>query len=264
MVDYASLKVPELKKVLSERGLTTTGNKADLIARLTADDQRTKEKSAPAAEDEIDYSDDEPAVASEKAPEPTASAAPATAPAAEAPVEAPTTAPASEANSESEADAAAAPPATTDAATKEPTNATNLASLPSTDTAEEVRKRAERAKRFGIDDENALKRTERATRFGVEESQMTKMLDEALPERQPRKRGRENGNGGANKRQSMDRRGHNDRRNRYGGQRNHNNNRGGNIQGGNGGGQSKRTGALDDPSERAKAEARAKRFSSTA
>ncbi|PHH54758.1 hypothetical protein CFIMG_007785RA00001 [Ceratocystis fimbriata CBS 114723] len=252
MVDYASLKVPELKKVLSERGLPTTGNKADLIARLTADDQRTKEKSAPAAEDEIDYSDDEPAVASEKAPEP---AAPATAP---------TAAPASEAASEAAADAAAAPPAATDAATEEPTNATNPASLPSTDTAEEARKRAERAKRFGIDDEEVLKRTERATRFGVEESHITKMLDEALPERQSRKRGRENGNGGANKRQSMDRRGHNDRRNRYGGQRNHNNNRGGNRQGGNGGGQSKRPGVLDDPSERAKAEARAKRFSSTA
>ena len=37
--DYASLKVPELKKVLLERGLAQTGNKADLIARLKENDE---------------------------------------------------------------------------------------------------------------------------------------------------------------------------------------------------------------------------------
>ena len=36
--NYASLKVPELKKLLTERGLAQTGNKADLIARLEEND----------------------------------------------------------------------------------------------------------------------------------------------------------------------------------------------------------------------------------
>ena len=38
MADYASMKVPELKKLLSERGLAQGGNKADLIKRLQEDD----------------------------------------------------------------------------------------------------------------------------------------------------------------------------------------------------------------------------------
>lgn len=39
MSDYASLKVPDLKKLLSERSLPQTGNKADLIARLQENDK---------------------------------------------------------------------------------------------------------------------------------------------------------------------------------------------------------------------------------
>lgn len=41
MTDYASLKVPDLKKLLSERGLPQSGNKADLIARLQENDKST-------------------------------------------------------------------------------------------------------------------------------------------------------------------------------------------------------------------------------
>lgn len=49
MADYSSLKVPELKKLLTERGLPHTGNKADLIARLTDNDnQKTDANAAPA------------------------------------------------------------------------------------------------------------------------------------------------------------------------------------------------------------------------
>lgn len=44
-MEYSSLKVPELRKILQERSLPTTGNKADLVARLQEDD-KTK---APAA-----------------------------------------------------------------------------------------------------------------------------------------------------------------------------------------------------------------------
>lgn len=39
MADYASLKVPDLKKLLSERSLPQSGNKADLIARLQENDK---------------------------------------------------------------------------------------------------------------------------------------------------------------------------------------------------------------------------------
>ncbi len=38
MADYSQLKVPDLKKILQERGLVISGNKADLIARLQEDD----------------------------------------------------------------------------------------------------------------------------------------------------------------------------------------------------------------------------------
>ncbi len=38
MADYNSMKVPELKKLLNERGLVQTGNKAELIKRLQGDD----------------------------------------------------------------------------------------------------------------------------------------------------------------------------------------------------------------------------------
>lgn len=50
MADYASLKVPELKKLLAEKSLSQTGNKADLIARLVEDDKKnaTEEDSKPA------------------------------------------------------------------------------------------------------------------------------------------------------------------------------------------------------------------------
>ncbi|OAQ98917.1 hypothetical protein LLEC1_03184 [Akanthomyces lecanii] len=40
MADYASMKVPELKKLLAERKLAQTGNKADLIARLQEEDEK--------------------------------------------------------------------------------------------------------------------------------------------------------------------------------------------------------------------------------
>jgi SAP domain-containing ribonucleoprotein len=40
MADYSSHKVPDLKKILQERGLVISGNKADLIARLQEDDKK--------------------------------------------------------------------------------------------------------------------------------------------------------------------------------------------------------------------------------
>lgn len=50
MADYNSMKVPELKKLLNERSLPHTGNKADLIARLTENDrQQAANTAAPQA-----------------------------------------------------------------------------------------------------------------------------------------------------------------------------------------------------------------------
>jgi hypothetical protein len=49
MADYNSMKVPELKKLLTERGLPHTGNKADLIARLNENDKQKATASEPQA-----------------------------------------------------------------------------------------------------------------------------------------------------------------------------------------------------------------------
>jgi hypothetical protein len=49
MADYNGMKVPELKKLLNERGLTQAGNKADLIARLVENDKEQAKASEPSA-----------------------------------------------------------------------------------------------------------------------------------------------------------------------------------------------------------------------
>ena len=50
-VDYNSMTVPELRELLAERGLTVSGVKAELIARLEADDAGPSEE-APAESEE--------------------------------------------------------------------------------------------------------------------------------------------------------------------------------------------------------------------
>jgi SAP domain-containing ribonucleoprotein len=132
------------------------------------------------------------------------------------------------------------------------------------------------------------KKAERAKRFGVEESSadaadsIVKGLDAALPERRERKRGRGEDAGGNDqrgaKRQSTDGRrgGRNNNNNnnnnrggrdggRDGGRRDGGRRQGGGRDGGrqqqqNGGG--RKANILNDPAEKAKAEARAKRFAS--
>ncbi|KAJ4317906.1 hypothetical protein N0V84_007113 [Fusarium piperis] len=253
MAEYSSLKVPELKKLLAEKGLPQTGNKADLIARLQENDKKAESEAKPAEnkEDEISYSDDEvPA-------EPAAAAAAAASTAAPAPApEAPATEAAPSATEGAEEPAAEKPAETEAPAEPEKSYAIGLSSTAADD---EAKKRAERAKRFGLEeDEDAKKRAERAKRFGLDEKELASTLDSALPERS-RKRGRDRGDGEGNrstennrpgKRQSLDRR--NDRR------------RGGR------GGRGPRTETtretrsrgriLDDPAEKAKAERRAARF----
>ncbi|RMJ14494.1 hypothetical protein CDV36_005855 [Fusarium kuroshium] len=252
MAEYSSLKVPELKKLLAEKGLPQTGNKADLIARLQENDKKTESEAKPAEnkEDEISYSDDE--VPAEPAA-PAAAAAPEPAPAAEEPA----TEAAPVATEGAEEPAAEKPAETEKPAEPEKSYAIGLSSTAADD---EAKKRAERAKRFGLEeDEDAKKRADRAKRFGLDEKELASTLDSALPERS-RKRGRDRGDGEGKaatennrpgKRQSLDRR--NDRR------------RGG--RGGRGGARNESTrqtrsrgGILDDPAEKAKAEKRAARF----
>lgn len=125
--------------------------------------------------------------------------------------------------------------------------------LESTGVDEETRRRAERAKRFGLEEDNdAKKLAERAKRFGIDEKSLASSLDSALPER-PLKRGRGRGGDSSEgnrpgKRQSMDRRGGNRREGRGGGGRGGDDNA------------KRSTGILNDPAEKAKAEKRAARF----
>ena len=294
--DYASLKVPELKKLLSERGLAQTGNKADLIARLKDNDEASSASkparmfprrcsacsqrrrhplqrlpltscrpTAEAAEDEIDWDDDQPAEAEPKkaaAAAPTAAAAPGpeaqTAPAPEAQ--------AADAPAEQLSTAIDATPAVT--GTAGPELGQRLAA---TDAEEEAKKRAARAKRFGlVADEDAAapasdtgtqdeetKRAKRAQRFGLDSATLVKGLDAALPDR-PRKRGRAREGEGEGTQARAAKRATPDRRDgREGGRRG---GRGGRGERREGGGGRPTRGALDDPEEKRKAEARAKRF----
>lgn len=102
-------------------------------------------------------------------------------------------------------------------------------------------------------DDATQKLTERAKRFGIEDKQDVSGLDSALPER-PLKRGRGRGEGQGNrpdKRQSRDRGGE------RGGERRSTRNTRSNQASTR---DSKPSGILDDPTEKAKAEKRAARF----
>ena len=78
MPEYAKMKNAELEALLKERSLPSGGKKADMVDRLTKDDEK---KTAPAttkpaavnAEDEIDWDDD----GDEAAAAPATTAAPA-------------------------------------------------------------------------------------------------------------------------------------------------------------------------------------------
>ncbi|PSN69888.1 hypothetical protein BS50DRAFT_585393 [Corynespora cassiicola Philippines] len=225
MPEYAKMKNADLEALLKTRGLPTGGKKADMVDRLTKDDEKAAEPAAPAGaaavvhpEDEIDWDDDEPAK-----PAPAAEAAPAetTAPEAAATAKAGGTGqppnPQDVPNQVADID----PAATNDLAVKPPveeneTNAdgdtaTEETKAPPPDYSrglaastidEEIEKRKARAKRFGLNIENdeGLKKLERKKKFG--ETGPPQGMDEALPERErARKRGRDdNDDAGRNKR----------------------------------------------------------------
>jgi SAP domain-containing ribonucleoprotein len=285
MTDYNALKVPELKKELTARNLAVTGNKPDLIKRLQDDDE-AKGAGAGAAQNgefcaaapgcacrRMDYTDShnlatdtaEEEVEAPKAAAPTTASATAKAPESTAatPATKPITGTAAPAKATADTDATPAAPAFSQ-------------HLPPSSAKTEAEKRAARAKRFNIEpaaaDSEEAKKAERAGRFGLDNNQLTG-LDSALPER-PLKRGRERGDvggrgggaAGANKRAASGEpsavgggnvtgngaTGAGRGRGQKGG-------RGGREAGGAAAAPAKKS-ILDDPAEKAKAEARAKRF----
>ena len=279
MADYSQLKVPDLKKLLQERGLVISGNKADLIARLQESDKKSGTDageyslklalnpmsrmliSLAAGEDEIDWDEDD-----NKAT--TASATATVAASGQGQASNPTAVPNQKVDTDpakttdlkvtgvegvpTAADGAvAASGATASDAAPEPEAPKPDFSMgiAQTDAEKEAEKRAIRAKRFGITEDDEAKRlAERAKKFGLESKEaVVKGLDSALPERK-QKRGREDKQGGRSaKRQTPDRRTEASKANTAGAPT------------------KKPAGRiLDDPAEKAKAEARAKRFQAAA
>jgi SAP domain-containing ribonucleoprotein len=105
------------------------------------------------------------------------------------------------------ADPVAAKPAPAPAAEEAPKKDFAIG-IKQTDAEKEAEKRAARAKRFGItEDQEEKKKLERAKKFGTDKEVVVKGLDDALPERRA-KRGREGEKnaGRAAKRQTPDRR----------------------------------------------------------
>lgn len=219
----------------------------DKTATLTLD------RPAENKEDEISYSDDEATAAP-------AASKPEKAKAAEKPVEKPAAAAAAAAaaadTEEATKPAEEEKPAAEEEA-KEPAPSFAIG-LSSSTADEELKKRVERAKRFGTElDEETKKLAERAKRFGINDKELASGLDAALPERSlKRGRGRNEGDGNRpGKRRSQDRKGPSANERRSG--RNNKN------QGGNASGKPKFGSIIEDPAEKAKAEKRAARFAAS-
>lgn len=331
MADYSTQKVPDLKKLLSERGLVISGNKADLIARLQEDDAKKSGGAvtctsiplklrnsdyapshpfsqtrhtdvlchiAGAGEDEIDWDEDDnkPAEAT------TAPAAAAIAAGGVGQVNTPVAVPNQKAaidpstTSDLTVKQPEATPSTTEAAPaaeeekkeepkpEEPRKDYTLG-LVMSEAEKEAEKRAARAKRFGKKEpaadgeapakeqtEEEKKLEERAKKFGTAKPKEQEVvgvegLNSALPERRLKRErdGRDSRDGGRQaKRQTPDRRMEGQRRGGGGGgQQGQRGGRGGERRAGGGGGAAAGQGlkkVTDDPSEKAKAEARARRF----
>jgi SAP domain-containing ribonucleoprotein len=211
MPEYAKMKNAELEALLKERSLPATGKKADMVDRLTKDDEK---KSAPAtntnAEDEIDWDDDgDEAAAPAAKTEASVTTNEETIEKAGGEGQPPN--PQAVPNQVADID-----PAQTDDLTVQPPAEGGEEAKPeepkepapdftkglaATNLDEEIERRRKRAEKFGlkVEDDEGLKKLERAKKFG--ESAAPRGLDEALPERGPRKRGREGGDeAGDNKR----------------------------------------------------------------
>jgi len=199
MADYSKMKNAELEKLLKERGLPHTGKKAELVQRLQENDANGAKPAESKVEDEIDWDDEPVAADAKKATNEPAAAAieaggtgqaanPQAVPNQVADVDPAQTndlkveaVPATDATTTSEA-------APVEEAAKPPVDFTSGLKMATID--EEIAKRKARAKKFGIEEssDDALKALERAKRFGGAE--LSDRLNEALPDRKERKRGR--------------------------------------------------------------------------
>ncbi|KAK2836085.1 hypothetical protein FQN49_006699 [Arthroderma sp. PD_2] len=258
-VEYSKKTNAELVEILKSRGLSHTGKKADMVARLQEADKSASAPApiqpAPAAEDVIDWDDDaaEAPAATKEAPavpdEKTA-AEPVTTQAANvakpedksegAAVTATTEAGAAgvEATGDQATNGADKKAATEEKAAQKPA-VDFTRGLATTDLDAELAKRKARAAKFGIADEpevtESQKALERAKRFGTagaDEAARVKGLDEPLSTERPRKRGRgEDGESGRGKRRNLPGRGRGrgPRRGRNEGNRNGGNNNGGSV-----------------------------------
>jgi SAP domain-containing ribonucleoprotein len=206
MPEYAKMKNADLEALLKERSLPSGGKKADMVDRLTKDDEKTGSTAAPAepksavnAEDEIDWDDegdDATAEAAKPAPvtdEQTAATEPAT-----------------------DITAATTEPATTDDLSVQPAAETGevvieekmepapdyTRGLAATNIDDEIERRKKRALKFGTkpEDDEGLKKLERMKKFG--ETGQVQGLDEALPERQRKREREDKDDAGDNKRRN--------------------------------------------------------------
>lgn len=200
MADYTKMKNAELENLLKERGLPHSGKKAELVKRLQDHDSQDTGSTAAAApaknEDEIDWDDDADATNATTEPAAAAIAAggqgqppnPQAVPNQEAAIDPAETKDltVSEPDPESQ-------PAAEEAPAAEPAKpeVDFSAGIAKTTLEQEIEKRKARAKKFGIDEsaDETLKTLERAKRFGG--TDLPGRLNEALPERREKKRGRE-------------------------------------------------------------------------
>ncbi|KAF1354479.1 hypothetical protein EJ07DRAFT_132145 [Lizonia empirigonia] len=212
MPEYAKMKNADLEALLKERGLPHAGKKADMVDRLTKDDEKAGSSAAPAepksavnAEDEIDWDDDEPAKAAPAATEVTTNAETVEKAGGEGQPPNPQAVPNQVADIDPaktddlsvQAPAEGAAGTTEESKEPAPDYAQGLAA---TNIEDEIERRKKRALKFGtkIEDDEGLKKLERMKKFG--EKGQVQGLDEALPER-TQKRGREDkDDAGANKR----------------------------------------------------------------
>lgn len=282
--DYSKKTNAELVEVLKARSLPHTGKKAELVARIQEDDEKTAgaPTAAPgavsktdAAEDVIDWDDDVPAETSVTEKPTTEASANAIAAGGKGAIANPVAVPnqkldtdpaaADDLKVESSGDAATAA-AEPIAETEKKPAVDYTRGLPATELEEELRKRKARAEKFGIieDTETALKEAEktlaRAKRFGTATeddsaaSASVKGLDQALPDEKSRKRARnEQGGQGGQGGRGGKRRDHGRNRNRRGGNN-----------GGNNGASASSGQKNHSDKDRVAAEARKKRFATAA
>lgn len=214
--DYSKKTNAELVEILKSRSLPHTGKKAEMVARLQEDDaNKAKSEAAPApattktdnnTEDVIDWEDDDVAAA-DAAAKPAAEPAAGTVAAGEKPqADTAAAAEAPKAESQDAADKQEPTGEAAPAAAEEKPAPNYTMGLPITEMEEELKKRKARAEKFGITEESkaaieeAERKLERAKRFGTAAGEKTEVgigrLDEALSSEKPRKRGRDNDQGG--------------------------------------------------------------------